>query len=781
MLRPQRVSRFSVVTLLTVYAMSAARGQGASSVPPAAAASESTYTTAALRALVARVAIAGRSIPADLRSYRADVESEIGLALRTAAPSEGLGAAGATRETGRERVMQVEQIASELSWERSGAVEQHVVGYRSRSITASLSALSVFRHPWVVPVLYGNRLQLMLTTGDTRSPDDSTAMSSRGAGSAPPLVAIHPFATDRDSAYRFSGGDTVVVLRLGTRNVSLSRITVEPRAATRREATLRFRGTIDVDVERAQIVRMHGQFVVAGRHRSLAGRLLAPAWRSMVFADLQNGEFDGHYWLPTTQRIEAQVRSALASDFRPIVRVVSRFRDHDVNSVRNGTDTATGIADAVASRVRLTFAPGDTLDRFAEWHTELGGATSADARATDFDDVAPESWRPTGAPLVEWRAERVNDVFRFNRVEGAFTGVAAALRFRDAAPALSIGANAGWAWKEETARGALWSRLGRGSWTFAGRVERALVNTNDFRPPLDYEQSLMAMLVTADDYDYLDRVRVTVGATRALPVRGAPTVHVEVGPARDAPVTADVRYGLIHLDSAFRQNRPIAPGSYLRSAIGLDLHPDVTGDFLGPGIGASVWYERGDGALSWQRIEGRVTARHTAKHVTYAGRLDVIALVSRSVLPQQVIEFGETEGLPGYAYKEFGGDRAALLRGAVEYQLPWLRAPIRIGHGARSRFFLPGLSPSLAAGVQSGWADARQASTRAALALFGTRTETLTGTRVLATRPTDGVRSTVSFTLRLFGGSFGVGVAKPLGHGTANRPWTFVIGAGQAF
>jgi hypothetical protein len=775
-----------VIALPTLYALSAARSQVArrdsnERERPTAAVIDSTYTTVALRALVARMATTGRSIPVGLLNYKADVESEIGIALRTAAPAQGPGAASGSRDAGRERLLQVEQIASELSWARSGEVEQHVVGYRSSSVTAAISALTVMRRPWVLPVLYGNRLALMLDANDAPAVDDARATGRRRGRASVPRLAIHPFASDRDSAYRFSGGDTVAVLRLGKRDVTLVRISVEPRAIRQSQATLRFSGTIDVDAERAQIVRMHGQFVTAGTRRSLAGRVLAPVWRSLVFADLQNGEFDGAYWLPTTQRIETQVRSALATDFRPIVRVVSHFRGYEINGETATSDTAQSKRDTARVGAELTFAPRDTLDQFTEWHRELGAATAGATRATDFDDVAPERLRPDGKPTLAWRAERVNDVFRFNRVEGAFTGVAADMRFRDAAPGLAVGAHAGWAWKEETARGALWSRLNRGRLTLTGRAERALLNTNDFRPPLDYEQSLMAMLVTADDYDYLDRASVTIGATRTLAVRGAPSVHVEFGPARDAAVAADVLHGLIHLDSAFRSNRAIAEGGYFRSAFSLDVHPEVTGDFLGPGVGVSLWYERGDGAVTWQRAETRITARHVIGQLTIAGRLDGIALFSSGVVPQQLIEFGETEGLPGYAYKEFGGDRAALLRGAVEYRLPWLRAPIHFGHGGRSRLVLPGLAPSLAVGGQSGWADARQTTTRAALALFGTRKDRLTGAQVLATRPTDGIRSTINLTLRLFGGSLGVGTAKPFGAGSRGRPWTFVLGVGQAF
>lgn len=135
---------------------------------------------------------------------------------------------------------------------------------------------------------------------------------------------------------------------------------------------------------------------------------------------------------------------------------------------------------------------------FREWNTEIGRSTGT-AHASDFDDVAPDSRRPQGEPRTDWRASRVNDVLRYNRVEGAFTGAAAILRFRDAAPGLAVGASGGGPWSERTVRGAAWSRLLRGPCQFGARAERALANTNSFRPQLDYEQPLLAYLITSLD------------------------------------------------------------------------------------------------------------------------------------------------------------------------------------------------------------------------------------------------------------------------------------------
>ena len=740
------------------------------------------YRNRPLCELIGALAAESRHVPTDLLDYRADVESEIAFVLRTAAAQQGMLSAASTSDAGREQVMQVEQIESALRWTRNGSVDQHITGYRTRSVTASLSALTVLRRPWVVPVLYGNRLQLLLGREAVRG--DPARVSAAHEKSEYGLLAIHPFADDRDLVYRFGGGDTIAVLRLGLREVTVVRISVEPRS-TPRDRTLLFRGQIDVDADRHQIIRMRGQFVVEGRRRNVLLRAIAAVWETVVFAELENAEYDGHFWLPTRQRIEAQARTALAGEFRPIVRVVSRFMDYHINQpgATASADSSLALTEANAPVARVTFAPRDSVNAYTGWRSPLGTATNERTHATDFDDVAPENWRPSGAARLDWRPERVNDVFRFNRVEGAFTGASATVRFRDAVPGLSAGVNGGYAWAEETPRGALWTQFTRGLWSFSGKAERSLINTNDFRSPLDYEQSLLALLATADDYDYLDRRSITAGVTHTLRIVGAPTLHLEAGAASDRAEFTRVRYGLIHSDSNFRANRAATPGGYFHSAIGVAVHPDVSGDFLAPGIGGQLWYERGDGTLSWQRVEARLAARRSIAAFTMAGRVDAIALFTKQLLPQQLIEFGETEGLPGYAYKEFGGDRAVLGRGAIEYQLPLLRGPMQFGRGTGRfrRIVLPGISPSIAVGGQAGWSAAREESTRAALALFGTRRDSVSGALVLATRPTDGIRSTVSLTLRMFGGAFGVGIARPIDARGSQRGWSLVFGAGQAF
>ena len=70
-----------------------------------------------------------------------------------------------------------------------------------------------------------------------------------------------------------------------------------------------------------------------------------------------------------------------------------------------------------------------------------------------------------------------------------------------------------------------------------------------------------------------------------LSVAGTPRLRMETGYGDDRSEHTRLRYGLIHIDSAFRFNRPIAPGGYIHSVAAIDLHPNISGEFLEPGVG----------------------------------------------------------------------------------------------------------------------------------------------------------------------------------------------------
>ena len=709
-----------------------------------APAADTVYATPALRQFIEAAAVANRFPPAQLPGYRARLETDIALIARTG-PLE-------------ERAQQLEQIASELSWRRSGNMEQRVVGYRSRAAGLTVSALTALRNPWIVPTLYGDRLRFALAG---RRELDHEGLPGN-------LLAVHPLAADREAVYRFSGGDTVVTMHVPDRTIHLVRVAVEPRLVPH-SRTLLFRGELLIDAERKHVVRMRGEFVIVQKHHSPIARLRNAAFQALLFAELVDGEIEGQFWLPTYQRVEIQIRSRMAAEFRPIFRLVTRFQDYEID---DSASAARAVAPRPGSAVVLTFAPSDTLNDFSDWSREIGVEATSVA-ATDFDDVAPDAWRATGSPRMDFQADHASDLLRFNKVEGLYLGPAARFSFRDAFPGLSVNGRLGWATAQRTARGGMAARWLKNGWQALGVVERKLVTTNDFIPALGGDATIGALLGTIDDFDYVDRWKASLRIARELGGARGTLVSYEVGPGRDESEITRVRRGLLHPDSLFRFNRPATEGTYLRQAVTLQYHPGVSGEFFEPGVGAAIAYERGDGALQWQRMEARLAARRTLGPFSVAARMDG-AIVFGGAPAQQLIELGENEGLPGYSYKEFGGDRAALVRAGIVYQLPVLRAPLR----PLKWLVLPNLSPALGASIQGGWTDASSPAARATLLSFGYRTDPVSGLAIPATRPTGGIRSTVTLSLGLFGGALGIGMARPLDQ---EAPWVFVIGASQTW
>jgi hypothetical protein len=701
----------------------------------AAAGIDSTYASAALRDFIARAAEANRAPPPALRGYSAALETEIGLVARD--------------PIGREESGSLEQLAARATWSRDGAYQVHVIGYRSAAGGSPVSALN-FTRTFSVPVLYGNRLAAGINDGIARPRDTTRRSNRRGLGDRmfgrPPGRAVHPLAPDRDRYYRFAGGDTVAVLTgQRGRRIHLVRVHVTPMDSGFIEFT-GFRGDVDFDAERHQIVRMRGRFEEHTQRRDPLFRR-AMAMTGAAFVELENAEVEGRYWLPHRQRTEMQTQMGITGEVRPVFRIVSRFSRHEL------VEDPSVVGDTLRlppTRARITWARRDSASRYSDWQLALGAATTA-VHADDFTDLAPVEWRPTGNPRFTFWPRSPDDVLRLNRIEGLFTGVSALLEFRDAAPGLSLYAHGGWGWSERSPRGAAELRLDRGAWRHSIRAARLLSPTGDLTPRFED--------------DYVDRYSLSwlgirrIGTDRALVAGSVAYTADRYAPATilDAPVGG----------GAFRPNRLVDEGDYLRGILTLELNPRVSGFSLTPGVGARARYEVASGELEWQRVDLRVAARRYWSGMLFSTRLDAGLVASPVIPPQALYEIGGGMELPAYEYKEFGGDRAALGQAAVAYYFPVLRRPVR-----KFGIVFPGLTPGVGLGVQGGWADASTASARAALLRLGGD-----GVTPLS-RPTERVRSTIDVRGTLFQGVLGFGFARPLDEA---RPWTFFFGGGATY
>jgi hypothetical protein len=331
---------------------------------------------------------------------------------------------------------------------------------------------------------------------------------------------------------------------------------------------------------------------------------------------------------------------------------------------------------------------------------------------------------------------------------------------------------------EETLRGRIEvMRSGeRGNWTAGARLGRTLDITNDFTAPYDSGGSLLAALVGVDRYDYVDRNAATAWFSLQLVPRVA-TIRVESGIAEDRPARARLTRGLLPSEP-FAPNRGVDRGMYARTALVAEWNPGVTGSPLAPGVGALLRYEAAAGQLDWQRGTLRLTARRDVGDFGLGALIDAGALTSRTAPPQQLLELGGEPSFPGFAYKEFAGDRAVAAHWRALYRLPLLRSPLRLLGCA----CLTAPAPDLAITLHGARLWAEGATTMASIARLGSFSDRVgyppaaPGERAAVSRPTGGWRGSVEMGVRLFGGAVTVGTVRVLESGS---PWRASVTLGQ--
>jgi hypothetical protein len=199
------------------------------------------------------------------------------------------------------------------------------------------------------------------------------------------------------------------------------------------------------------------------------------------------------------------------------------------------------------------------------------------------------------------------------------------------------------------------------------------------------------------------------------------------------------------------------------------LHPNVSGDFLQPGVGLRFHYEIGTGDLDWQRVELGLSGRRYVGPITVSAHADGGVVLGNRPPPQQLFELGGTETLPGYSYKQFAGDRAALFRSFASYRFGVWQRPVHLWRN----FYLPGVGPGIAASAQGGWTEMSSTGALHSVAQLGAG-----WSAAPVSVATHGMRSTVGGGLTLFSDIVHVGLARPIDHAA---PWKFVLGFGTSF
>ena len=446
------------------------------------AGTDSLCGTPALCRLVAQAA-AVNAVPGRLASYAARVELEASVISVKDEVVDGPTA--------------VQQVATDVSWERNGPFTQRAVGARSRFSAVPISGMRYLLLGWIVPLTYGDRFPVF---GKQSGGDVAVA--------APPDVdpdlvyAVHPLATDRERFYRFVRADTLDVKFPDGITRPVIRVRVTPiRIPTDRR--LLVDGDIDLDLATLQTTAIRARLLATGEPYRIQGVLGSLHIPSSYFIELVNTPDSAGTWLPATQRFEWQGKPKGIEGASPALRITSRFRD------LTATHLAPGASATFDDRPRfqLRTAPHDSLQKFSAWSSPLGEATVR-FRNADFFGLNPDRPMLVGPSRVLFlKAGYREDIVRFNRVEGIYTGIPVTYIPGDRLRNTFFHANAGVAWwtgdvKYDVAAG--WDNGQTRVELLGGRYLSA---TNKFRTQFD--SYALGALLSRDNWDYVDRYRIT--------------------------------------------------------------------------------------------------------------------------------------------------------------------------------------------------------------------------------------------------------------------------------
>jgi hypothetical protein len=618
------------------------------------------FDSGATRTLVERVIGATAQPPADLLDYQASVQSAMYL---TVAPDSS---------SGGDLTASVDELVSDVRWSRSGALRQEVTGHRIRMLVpVPYTLASILEQPWVIPHLYGS---------DIYTPF---------AGPR----AVNPFGTRGPSYYRYTAEDTVRI-QVQSETVTLVPVSVRPRADA--AGTLLVVGTFYLDPSRSAVARARFGFV--GKSSELSAAL----GRMETYLELDNALWEGRYWLPYQQRREVVFNSSLLGG-AVAARIVNRFVDYRFNT--GWTPTGPPVA--------LVWHLQPEREAFAGWRTEVGEEAGRYS-LSDFADLrvatstAAGGGVGSGGPELQLHYERGSDLFRYDRVEGAYVGIGGRLVPRDPrAHRWQLYGTAGWAFAESTPRGELSASFGSAAsgrprgptdWGATVGAYRRLNAILPFQPTFawDWIYTLPALFWGSDTRDYYDATGVEAFATVQ---RGRLDGRFGARVEREDSVSVNTSHFLFGRATEFGPLAGVEPGTHVAIEAGGGYSLGAGAFGIGNSTVARIGTELGVGDFHFRRITALLSTRYRLGPLTLATRIDG-GHAAGDVPPQKLFRFGSTEGLRGFEPNEFGGSTAVLARARLLVGLP-PRSTQPLG---RIGFLLiPPLRPSLVLVGESGW------------------------------------------------------------------------------
>jgi hypothetical protein len=532
-------------------------------------------------------------------------------------------------------LIKVDQVALEVYWAAPDRTKQRIVGMRESSQLPNRQHYHIDH----------------LTVVQDEFPD----VIRIGDGDEVQAVA-HPVAPAAEAVYSYRLSDSLTIRLPGALEpVRVYQIDVRPRFPERPG----YVGSIFVDRATAALVRLTFTFTPA----SYVDRRL-----DYIRITLDNGLWEGRYWLPYEQRLEIR-REVPELDFPAgsVIRGVFRIGEYTFNQ---------GLPPAVFRGPSVIALPREMREQHAFQRGLFEGIDAEDlAPSAELARLEAQARELIGArllsglPAARLRLGSASSALRFNRAEGLYLGAGTTFALAGSLAHLK----AGWALGAAHPVASLTARA-VASPGVRPRLELYLNQPRDLGVVMPAPGVLNTFSATFLGRDWLDPYYAS-GAALALEQRAGATWvgRLLLEAERHHPAERTVE-SVPFSDELFRAVLPVDAGTRLSAALGASRDPGGlrtagwTGDFV---VRAGAWegeaFLRPAARLAlfrhWQ--DGRVHAEARMHASANLGALPV----------QHVFLLGGPGTLPGFAYRSFAGDRYALAELDLSREVldPWLR------------------------------------------------------------------------------------------------------------
>jgi hypothetical protein len=545
-------------------------------------------------------------------------------------------------DTGERNLVKTDQLALEVFWQAPDQVKQRIVGWRDdKSLPTNIRYH--LDHLTVVQENFGD--EILLGDGD----------EVRGV--------LHPAAPRAEAFYEYRLVDSLTLRLPGAEEpVRVFELQVRPRD-TSVPAML---GSLFVERRAGDIVRMDFTFTAA----SYVDRFL-----DYINISLDNGLWQGRFWLPNQQRVEIRRRIPeldvpAGSVIRANVRVGNyRFNEPLAPGLFLGPPVV-----AAPRTVREAFPFEEDL--YAELREQ---GLSPEMELRDIRRIASELVREralsqmTGLRL---RLPGASEVLRYNRAEGLVLGAGASY-----VPTPSLRATAQGAWAFGPGQPSLDLHLDArrgGTWSRASLYRNRPTDVGGVQAASGFLNTASAFLAGRDfrDLYYADGTRVEVRH------RLARNWHL-LGDLRGESHASATLTGDAPLGGGFRSVQPVDDaGLFLRAGLGLQRSAPFglarwwEGELLLGGGSARLDLEGANPRLDFVRPE--LTLAAGTRLAPAAAELSIQArggMAFGEIPRQELFLVGGRGTVPGYEFRRFGGDRFVALNAVAAADLwhPWVR------------------------------------------------------------------------------------------------------------